>query len=227
MCGIVGFTHSNGLQDAALIQRATRSLAHRGPDQQGVWQSADISLGAVRLKIIDLEHGDQPMFEGPSGNGTVIVFNGEIYNHAELRKELEGHGHRFRSRCDTEVVLRAFLQWDITCFSRLRGMFAAALWNPSRRRLVLARDRMGIKPLYLFHRGLDLFFASELKALLLHPDVERRLDLEGLSDFLSMNYVPGPRTLVAGIRKLPPGKWMEWENGRIRSDSYWGLPHPA
>ncbi len=224
MCGIVGFTHSHRPENADLIQRAMQSLVHRGPDQQGVWQSADISLGAVRLKIIDLEHGDQPMFEDSSGSGTVIVFNGEIYNHGELRAELEGLGHRFRSRCDTEVVLRAFLQWDTASFSRLRGMFAAALWNPSPRRLVLVRDRLGIKPLYLFHRGQDLFFASELKALLLHPEVERRLDLEGLSYFLSMNYVPGPHTLVAGIRKLPPGHWLEWQQGDIRSEVYWRLP---
>ncbi|MGH9555785.1 MAG: asparagine synthase (glutamine-hydrolyzing), partial [Terriglobales bacterium] len=197
-------------------------LVHRGPDQQGVWESEHISLGVVRLKIVDLEHGDQPMQDEASG--TVIVFNGEIYNHAEVRRELEGLGHVFRSRCDTEVALRAFLQWDTESFHRLRGMFAYAVWSEPGRRLVLVRDRMGIKPLYVYHHGRDLFFASELKGLFVHPEVERTIDLEGLSYFLSLNYVPGPHTLVSGIRKLPPGHWMEWQGGRTSNQPYWRLP---
>ncbi len=225
MCGIVGFTHQNRTSSNDLIQRATRSLVHRGPDQQGVWESEQISLGVVRLKIVDLEHGNQPMRDEASG--TVIVFNGEIYNHAEVRKELEGLGHVFRSRCDTEVALRAFLQWDTESFRRLRGMFAYALWSESGRRLVLARDRMGIKPLYVYHHGRDVFFASELKGLFVHPDVERTIDLEGLCYFLSLNYVPGPHTLVPGIEKLPPGHWMEWQGGRTSTQAYWQLPMGA
>ena len=132
-----------------------------------MWESTYISLGAVRLKIIDLEHGRQPMFS--DDGDTVLVFNGEIYNHNELRGELSALGHRFQSRCDTEVVLHAFLEWDTDAFSRLRGMFGLAIWTESARRLVLARDRMGIKPLYFARCKDDLLFGSELKTILLHP----------------------------------------------------------
>ena len=167
-----------------------------------------MSLGAVRLKIIDLTHGDQPM---TSDDGdTVLVFNGEIYNNAELRCELERAGHRFRSRCDTETVLRAFLEWDVDAFARMRGMFAVGLWTESRRRLVLVRDRLGIKPLYYARRGTDLYFGSELKTILLHPEIDRRMSSAGLDHYLSLNYVPGPHTLVEGIDKLTPGHWLEW-----------------
>jgi asparagine synthase (glutamine-hydrolysing) len=194
---------------------------HRGPDEQGFWESAQVSLGAARLKIIDLAGGDQPIVS--EDGDAVIVFNGEIYNHAELRRELEGLGHRFRSRCDTEVVLRAFLEWDTGCFRRLRGMFGVALWQQSRRRLVLARDRMGIKPLYVHLRGDDLYFGSELKAILEHPEVERRISRTGLGHYLSLNYVPRPYTLIDGIWKLPPGCWLEWRDGAISSGAYWRL----
>jgi asparagine synthase (glutamine-hydrolysing) len=155
---------------------------------------------------------------------TVIVFNGEIYNHTELRSELQERGHRFRSQSDTETVLEAFLEWDTDCFSRLRGMFAVALWTESKRRLVLARDRMGIKPLYIASHGDDLFFGSELKAILANPEIERRLSMAGLDCYLSVNYVPCPWTLVDGIEKLRPGHWLEWRDGQVRSESYWRLP---
>lgn len=178
-----------------------------------------MSLGAVRLKIIDLEHGDQPM--SSDDGDTILVFNGEIYNHAELRRELERAGHRFRSRCDTETVLRAFLEWDVDAFKRMRGMFAAALWTESRRRLVLVRDRVGIKPLYYARRRADLYFGSELKAILLHPQIDRRLNSAALDHYLSLNYVPGPYTLVEGVEKLQPGHWMEWCDGDVRSGAYW------
>jgi asparagine synthase (glutamine-hydrolysing) len=149
----------------------------------------------VRLKIIDLGGGDQPMVS--DDGSTVIAFNGEIYNHLEIRKELEARGRRFRSHCDTETVLQAFLEWDTACFDRMRGMFAAALWTEPERRLVLARDRMGIKPLYYCQRGEELYFGSELKAILEHPQIPRELDLEGLDAYLGVNYVPGERTLIA------------------------------
>ena len=221
MCGIAGFTHKNWRPDAERIRDAAYSLVHRGPDQQGVWESDVVSLGAVRLKIIDLSGGDQPIVSDTGD--AVIVFNGEIYNHAELRRELEGLGHRFHSRSDTEVVLHAFLKWDLDCFRRLRGMFAAALWQQSRRRLVLARDRMGIKPLYIHRRGEDLYFGSELKAILEHPEIERRIDRTGLAFYLSLNYVPCPHTLVAGLRKLAPGHWLEWRDGAVTTGAYWRL----
>ncbi len=180
-----------------------------------------MSLGAVRLKIIDLEQGEQPM-QSADGD-TILVFNGEIYNHAELRRDLERAGHRFQSRCDTETVLHAFLEWDVEAFGKLRGMFAAALWTQSQRRLVLVRDRLGIKPLYYARRGSDVYFGSELKAILLHPEIERRMNSAGLDHYLSLNYVPGPHTLVEGIEKLAPGHWLQWRDGKVAGEAYWRL----
>ena len=179
-------------------------------------------MGATRLKIIDLEHGDQPI--ATEDGDTAVVFNGEIYNHLEVRAELDQLGHRFNTHCDTETVLHAFLEWDTQCFRRFRGMFAVALWTNSTRRLVLARDRTGIKPLYIAHRGEEIFFGSELKAILAHPEIERRLSLAGLDCYLSLNYVPAPWTLVDGIEKLLPGHWLEWRDGRVCSEAYWRLP---
>ena len=222
LCGIAGFTHKDWVPDPSRIRNVTTTLVHRGPDQQGVFETHTVSMGATRLKIIDLESGDQPVTT-EDGDAT-IVFNGEIYNHEELRAELRSRGHRFRSHCDTETVLRAFVEWDTNCFARLRGMFALAIWTKSTRRLVLARDRMGIKPLYIARYGEDLFFGSELKAILIHPEIERRLSMAGLDCFLSLNYVPCPWTLVDGIEKLPPAHWLEWRDGEISSEAYWRLP---
>jgi asparagine synthase (glutamine-hydrolysing) len=225
LCGIVGFTQKGWNSDPDRIHQATATLIHRGPDQQGVFSSRLCSLGATRLKILDLAAGDQPIIS--SDGDTVIAFNGEIYNHLELRPELEALGYRFKTHCDTETVLYAFLAWDTACFARLRGMFAVALWRKSTRRLLLARDRMGIKPLYIAKYGEDLLFGSELKAILVHPEVERRLSMEGLDCYLSLNYVPCPWTLVNGVEKLPPGSWCEWRDGQTRSECYWKLPEAA
>jgi asparagine synthase (glutamine-hydrolysing) len=225
LCGIAGFTQKGWTPDPDRIRAATATLIHRGPDQQGVFSSRLCSLGATRLKILDLAAGNQPITS--SDGDTVIVFNGEIYNHMELRPELEELGYHFHTHCDTETVLYAFLAWDTACFARLRGMFAVALWRKSTRRLVLARDRMGIKPLYLARYGEDLFFGSELKAILVHPEVDRRLSMEGLDCYLSLNYVPCPWTLVQGVEKLPPGHWCEWQDGQIRNEAYWRLPAAA
>lgn len=149
-----------------------------------------------------------------------IVFNGEIYNHHALRTQLEQCGRRFRTRCDTEVVLNAYLEWGNACFHRLRGMFAVALWNEPEQRLVLARDRAGIKPLYYHVHGREVFFGSELKCIFAHPHVSRTLDLKGLNCFLSLNYVPGPFTLVEGITKLMPGHLLDWKRGSFSIQSY-------
>jgi len=222
LCGIAGFTHKNWAPEPERIERATAMLAHRGPDQRGVFRSSVLSMGAARLKIIDLHGGDQPIVTD-DGN-TAIVFNGEIYNHVELRGELEKLGHKFHSHSDTEMVLHAFVEWDTACFSKLRGMFAIALWSKSSRRLVLARDRMGIKPLYIGRKGEDLFFGSELKTIFVHPEFGRRLSPAGLDCYLSLNYVPCPWTLVDGIEKLPPGQWLEWVDGKLRFEAYWKLP---
>jgi asparagine synthase (glutamine-hydrolysing) len=225
MCGIAGFTYSTGLGES-VIRQMTDSLIHRGPDQQGYYCSPGIALGAVRLQVIDPGRGDQPFRtdDGQTSDGqAIIVYNGEIYNSAPLRHELEALGHRFRSQCDTEVALRAFLEWDTGCFERFRGMFAMAIWSETGKRLVLARDRMGIKPLYLRRIGRDIVFGSELKAIFAHPRVTRTLDMAALQDFLSLNYVPGPRTLVEGLEKLPPGHLLEWRNGIVAITPWWKL----
>jgi asparagine synthase (glutamine-hydrolysing) len=219
MCGIAGFTHFGRNPPSGTLDRAIQSLYHRGPNQQGIYESPNVSLGAVRLKIIDLGGCDQPM-HAENGNYT-IAFNGEIYNHAELRKELEALGHKFDSHCDTEVALRAFVQWDTAGFERLRGMFAAAIWQEREERLVLVRDRLGIKPLYYTIHDGDLHFGSELKAIFEHPEIPRRLSHTALGFYLSLNYVPSPFTLVDGIQKVTPGTWLEWRAGNVRSGTYW------
>jgi asparagine synthase (glutamine-hydrolysing) len=224
VCGIAGFTHENRSVQPGLIQRVTSSLIHRGPDQQGVYESHHASLGAVRLSIIDLVSGEQPL-RSEDGD-TVLVYNGEVYNHTELRAELQALGHRFLTRSDTEVVLRAFLEWDTDCFRRLRGMFGLALWCESRRRLVLARDRVGIKPLYFCRRGHDIYFGSELKGILCHSEIDRTLDPGGLNCYLRVNYVPAPFTLVQGIEKLPPGHFLTWQSGATKVESYWRCVTP-
>jgi asparagine synthase (glutamine-hydrolysing) len=180
-----------------------------------------VSLGAVRLRIIDLDGGDQPM-KSEDGD-TILVFNGEVYNNPELRKELRALGHSFRTHCDTETVLEAFLEWDTDCFRRRRGMFALAIWSKRDNRLVLARDRVGIKPLYIHRRGVNVYFGSELKSLFVHPEIERHIDPLGLHYYTSLNYVPSPNTLVEGIEKLPAGHWLEWRDGRVQTSPYWEL----
>ena len=221
VCGIAGFTKLDHAVERGRIARVIQTIHHRGPDHQGTHESDLIALGNARLSIIDISQGNQPMYS-PDGD-TVIVYNGEVYNHAEVRQELESRGHRFESHCDTEVVLKAFLEWDVQSFERLRGMFAIAIWQESKRRLVLARDRMGIKPLYLYHRGRDLYFGSELKTILEHPEIPRRLDFNGLSYYLSLNYVPAPYTLIEGLEKLLPGEFLDWRDGQLSRAPYWML----
>ena len=218
MCGILGYSHLAKDLPAWLPMAALEALAHRGPDHQGTFCSEQISLGATRLRIVDLEGGDQPLFS--PDRDVVIVFNGEIFNCLELRAQLKGEGYSFETRCDTEIVLKAFLCWGSSCFARLRGMFAIAIWVRSECRLILARDRMGIKPLYYCLQDSEIYFGSELKCILLHPAVRRNICLSGLNCFLSLNYVPGPLTLVEGIIKLMPGHLLEWRNGECSSGSY-------
>ncbi len=221
MCGIAGYTHRSRSATPGRIETATQSLHHRGPDQWGVHVSPEVSFGAVRLRIIDLAGGEQPIYS--ADRDTVIVFNGEIYNYRELREELIGLGRRFATHSDTEVVLQGFLEWDTGVFSRLRGMFGVALWTASRRRLVLARDRMGIKPLYLCRHQGELYFGSELKAILAHPEIPRRISRPGLNAFLQCNYIPKPYTMLEGIEKLAPGHFVEWQGGREHVEPYWQL----
>lgn len=225
MCGILGYSHLLKQLPKGVLESALDSLSHRGPDCQGPFVSEHVSLGAARLRILDMVSGDQPLFS-PDGN-VVAVFNGEIFNHHEIRAELQREGVRFETSCDTEVVLKAFLRWDTDCFARLRGMFAIAVWVESENRLVLARDRMGIKPLYYYLQGREIYFGSELKCILAHPEVPRHISLAGLNCFLSLNYVPGPLTLVDGILKLMPGHLLEWRKGECEIRSYLQPPSAA
>jgi asparagine synthase (glutamine-hydrolysing) len=226
MCGILGYSHISRALPSGVLTSGLNSLVHRGPDHQGRFVSGQISLGATRLRILDLAAGDQPLLS--ADRNIVVVFNGEIFNHREIRAELETEGFRFRTQCDTEVVLHAFERWGSACFARFRGMFAIAVWVQSDQRLILARDRMGIKPLYYCLQDGEIFFGSELKCIFAHPAVPRTISLPGLNCFLSLNYVPGPYTLVEGIAKLMPGHVLEWHKGQcsIRSSSLTAVPIP-
>lgn len=159
-------------------------------------------------------------------NNVTLVFNGEIYNHSELREQLIGLGHQFTSSCDTEVVLRAFMEWDTGCIEKLRGMFAFGVWVESRQRLVLARDRMGIKPLYYARCGREIYFGSEMKTIFCHPEVNRSIDLRALDTYLGLNYVAGAHTLAEGVLKLLPGHFLTWHDGEISSHRYWQADRP-
>jgi asparagine synthase (glutamine-hydrolysing) len=222
MCGILGYSHISKNLPPGILTSALDSLVHRGPDHQGRFEGEQISLGATRLRILDLKSGDQPLIS--PDRDVIVVFNGEIFNHREIRVLLEAEGCRFQTNCDTEVILQAFQRWGRACFSRLRGMFAIAIWVRSEDRLILARDRMGIKPLYYCLQDGEIYFGSEVKCILAHPAVRRRVCLAGLNCFLSLNYVPGPLTLVEGITKLMPGHLLDWQKGRCSVQSY--LPAP-
>lgn len=205
-------------------------MRHRGPDGYGEWWSADgcVGLGHRRLAVIDLSAaGQQPM---AAANGTLhIVFNGEIYNFADLRRELESRGHTFRSHTDTEVILMAYSEWGVNCLARLNGMFAFALYDTDRRRLFIARDRAGEKPLFYARTSDGLRFASELKGLMADRTLSREIDPESLDCYLAMGFVPGDRCMLRGVQKLPPGHALLFDlaDARCRVWRYWSLPEPA
>jgi asparagine synthase (glutamine-hydrolysing) len=227
MCGIAGLYRFDPAArvEPALVGAMGARLAHRGPDEEGVFVGENVGLAHRRLSIIDLAAGHQPLFN--EDQSVVVVFNGEIYNHRDLRTTLQARGHRFATRSDTEVILHGYEERGEDSVSDLRGMFAFALWDRRRRRLVLARDRVGIKPLY-YYQGPDfLAFASEIKALLVCPGVPRELDSEALDLYLSLRYVPGPRTLFKGIRKLEPGHLLVRDGYGSWSKRYWDLPLPS
>ena len=205
MCGIAGLATLDGAEaDPRPLRAMCDALRHRGPDDEGIWSGGPVALGNRRLSIIDLAHGHQPM---ASGDGRVVVVqNGEIYNHAALRAELTAGRHRFATHCDTEVLVHGYEQWGDELLERLRGMFAIAIWDARGRRLVLARDRFGIKPLYYRPDAGGLEFASELRAL---PRGE--VDADALEAFLAFNSVPAPLSILRGTRKLPPGHLLVWE----------------
>jgi asparagine synthase (glutamine-hydrolysing) len=227
MCGIVGYAGRPGMVTADLISMMRDTITHRGPDASGIWCAADgsVILGHRRLAIIDLSPtGAQPM---ENGRGScVVVFNGEIYNHEELRRTLAADGARFVGRSDTEVLLAAYDAWGERCVERLRGMFAFAIYDHPRRTLFLARDRAGEKPLYWAEHRNGLIFASELKALMADSAFPRRLSPEGLAYYLSFGYVPGEKCILQHVRKLMPAHCMSWalESGQSRTWRYWDIP---
>ena len=223
MCGIAGeLRFDNQPADLAAVERITRHLAPRGPDAQGLHSQGPVALGHRRLKIMDLcEASGQPMID--SDLGLSMVFNGAIYNYPELRAELENKGYRFFSQGDTEVLLKGFHAWGEALLPKLNGMFAFAIWERDSRRLFLARDRLGIKPLYLNNDGQRLRFASSLPALLAGGGMDTRLDPEALNFYLNFHaVVPAPHTLLAEVKKLPPASWMRVEaDGRIEQKRWW------
>ena len=227
MCGIAGIVDLGGRRtvDRALLARMTGLLAHRGPDGDGFHLAPGIGLGHRRLAIIDLAGGAQPLY---NEDGTVcVVFNGEIYNFQALAKELEACGHVFRTHCDTEVIVHAWEEWGADCVTRFRGMFAFALWDEARETLFLARDRLGIKPLYYADLGDGrLVFGSELKALLAHPALGRDLDPSAVEDYFAYGYVPDPKCIYAAVRKLAPGHVLTRTRGAPATAprAYWDLP---
>ena len=197
------------------------TMAHRGPDDAGLFIDGPVGLGFRRLSIIDLSGGHQPM--STPDDDLTIVFNGEVYNYRDLTSELAAEGHRFQTRSDTETILHAYRQFGDDCVTRLRGMFAFAIWDRPKQRLLLARDRLGVKPLYYYQCGQFLAFASEIKALLEIPGVPRQVDPEALDDYLALRYIPGPRTMFRHIFRLQPGHTLVVENGQVRIDEYWDI----
>ena len=228
MCGIVGIIGLNASVPAEILDRATRSLAHRGPDDSGTIilrdpdRAIEVGLGNRRLAILDLSpQAHQPMCDPATGNW--IVYNGEIYNFREVRAKLECAGSQFISHSDTEVILKAYAQWGEKCLAEFRGMFAFAIWDSQQKQLLLARDPMGIKPLYYYYSDRYFLFSSEVRTLLETGLVPRKIDPPGLRHFMTFGSVYDPNTLIEGIRALPAAHWMTWRDGRIKELAYWDL----
>jgi asparagine synthase (glutamine-hydrolysing) len=205
--------------DAAVMNRMVDVMEHRGPDDRGIWLGDRVALGMRRLSIIDLPGGHQPITN--EDGSLVIVFNGEIYNYRELRPDLERRGHIFRTHSDTETIVHLYEEYGPSCVRHLRGMFAFAIANTRTGSLFVARDRLGVKPLYSWQHGSAWVFASEIKAILECPAVSRQPNPAAIDAYLSLRYVPGPETLFAGIRKIPAAHWALWERGTLRLERYW------
>jgi asparagine synthase (glutamine-hydrolysing) len=224
MCGIAGIVSTDGL-DAGAAPRAIQMrdiLTHRGPDEAGLHVDAHAAIAHRRLSIVDLSTGQQPT---SNEDGTVwIVYNGEVYNHADIRRDLEGRGHRYRTKCDTETIVHAYEEWGDQCVHRLRGMFAFAIWDAPKRRLLLVRDRLGIKPLYWCRAGRTLLFASEIKAILASNLIHAEPNTAVLPEVLSTRYTSGTETMFRGVHKLLPGHFLRFEDGHVDIQQYWDVP---
>ena len=226
MCGIAGIVDSTHPVDRATLVRMATAIRHRGPDDDGYYihvpeheRGPSVGLAFRRLSIIDLAGGHQPMSN--EDDSVWIAFNGEIYNFQELRRELETKGHRFRTASDTETIVHLYEEMGADCVTRLNGMFGLAIWDLGQRRLLLARDRMGKKPLYWTDTGHGLLFGSELKALLTHPECPRDIDRAAVAKYLAYEYVPTPHSIFAGVHKLPAAHVLTWQDGKIAVRRYW------
>ena len=213
----------DGPVDRATIENMCAALEHRGPDSRGLFVEKDVGLGIQRLRVVDLVTGDQPIFS--EDGSVVVVLNGEIYNFQELRTRLRSQGHRFATGGDTEVIVHLYEEHGLDCVRYLHGMFAFALWDKRKRRLLLARDRIGKKPLFYTVRDGGMSFASELRSLIADPDTERQVDPQAIDQFLAYGYVPSPLSIFRGVRKLPPAHTLVFENGTARLDRYWRLDY--
>ena len=222
ICGVVSFQPDIPV-DQSVLKRMNDSIRHRGPDDEGYYQDAQASLAMRRLSIIDLHTGQQPI-SNETGD-MWVVYNGEIYNFKDVRAELERRGHTFKTQTDTEIIVHAYEEYGDDCVKHFNGMFAISLWDAHKRRLFLARDRVGLKPLYYWADQTKLVFASELKALILYPDVPRQTNLAALDLFLTLEYVPAPHTIYEGIFKLLPGHTLTVENGNVKICQYWDVPY--
>jgi asparagine synthase (glutamine-hydrolysing) len=227
MCGIAGIVHSEPSHPVSrdLVQLMCDTIVHRGPDGSGYYVNGQVGIGMRRLSIIDLKTGDQPI---ANENETVwIVFNGEIYNYRELRQELSGRGHCFRTNSDTEVIVHLYEEFGEACVHKLRGMFSFAIWDARQRALMLARDRIGIKPLYYSETSAGLIFGSELKVLLAHPAVSREINPDAMWEYFTHLCVPGDLSIFQGVKKLPPAHILIYQNGRVQLARYWHVqPDP-
>lgn len=224
ICGALNFDRERRIQRSA-IEAMNREIVHRGPDDAGFYMSANVGLAMRRLSIIDLETGQQPV---SNEDGTLwLVYNGEIYNHQELRSDLEARGHTYRSHSDTETIVHLYEEYGRSCASRLQGMFAFVIWDENRRRLLAVRDRLGIKPFYYRYTPDEFLFASEIKALLAYPGVRAELNRVALGEYCAFGYLAGEETLFSGIHKLLPGHTLELdEGGKLTLEQYWDLPLP-
>ncbi len=227
MCGIYGqLNFTAPAEPGAHLPAALAALTHRGPDEEGSWCNDRVALGMRRLSIIDLAGGQQPIWN--EDRRCCIVYNGELYNYLDLRPTLQARGHRFRTQSDTEVILHAYEEWGVDCLQRLNGMFALAIWNERTQTLLLARDRIGEKPLYYYEEaGQRLLFGSEIKALLTDPTVPREVDLGGLRNFLTFGHAVAPKSIYRGINKLLPGHYLLARNGRSEIRQYWDVERAA
>ena len=221
MCGIVGFINADkSSADVSVLEKMNGCIVHRGPDDDGFYVNENVGLAMRRLSIIDVAHGKQPMHNDDRTKW--IVYNGEVYNFQELKKDLEKEGTRFETNCDTEVIIQLYDKYGADCVSYLRGMFAFAIWDERDKSLFVARDRIGKKPLLYSHQpNGDLIFGSEFRAVLAHPDVSREVDFEAIDSYLSYLCVPAPQTAFKQIRKLEPAHWLRWKNGKIETQRYW------